>query len=168
MLCSTLEVIVAFDINCWRDTRVYWLKRRPISAYVEARVQTLAECNRHLWCISIQGSDWIRPPVQCAEMILLLLDPRLAVVVEKGEGSRGCDGGIMEFLTGQRQTIDPSAGSLCFPLIRHGTHRSSAVHQAGVFLEEEWSSATAAAAAATLSGLPRLCVHSRCFLFPVH
>lgn len=25
----------------------------------------------------------------------------------KGERSRGCDGGIMEFLTGQRQTIDP-------------------------------------------------------------
>lgn len=83
MQCNALEVIVAFDTNCWRDRRVYWLKRHPISTCVEARVQTFAECNRHLWCISVRGSDWIKPRVQRVEMILLLLDPRLAAVVER-------------------------------------------------------------------------------------
>lgn len=38
----------------------------------------------------------------------------------------------MEFFTGQRRTIDLSAGSFCPPLIRHNIHHSSAVHQARV------------------------------------
>lgn len=42
----TLEVIVAFDINYWRDRGVYWLQRRAISTCVAARVQTFAESKR--------------------------------------------------------------------------------------------------------------------------
>lgn len=51
----------------------------------------------------------------------------------KGE-SRRCDGGIMEFFTGQRRTIDLSAGSLCPPAHPPQYPHSSAVHQDPGFL----------------------------------
>lgn len=47
-----------------------------------------------------------------------------------------CDGGIMEFFTGQRRTIDLSAGSLCPPLTRHNIHTRQQSIRPG-FLEAE-------------------------------
>lgn len=145
MQFGPLEVIVAFDINDWRQRRVYWLKRCPISTHVGAQSANFCRVQQTpvMYFYTRLWLNQASSPVCWDDIVTAGSAARRSAW--KGKGSRGCDGGIMEFLTGQRQTIDPSAGSLCFPLIRHSTHRSSAVHQAKVFLEEKWSSTTAAA-----------------------
>lgn len=83
------------------------------------------------WCISVQCCDWNGTWGQLATVTLLLLGIAWLGCTswEKRGVSQRCDGGIMEFLTGQRRTIDLSVGSLCPPLICHNIHHSLAVHQ---------------------------------------
>lgn len=56
--------------------------------------------------------------------------------------SQRCDGGIMEFFTGQHRTIDLSAGSRCPPLIRHNIHTHQQSIRPGFLGAGSWMAAS--------------------------